>query len=283
MIRYQRLSAITIFITLSSILGCSHRFSKNTENNEPIVPQAAQLENDTPSPEELDEFLSSEESKDSEAKRMSPLTNSASSSNKIHDLETKINILNDKVNSLQVSLNSYTGGSKDKTKIVSASPVQRASKDLVNESEILEKFQKNLLLFHAGKTDLASDGFKDLLENYPEHPLAPAYQFYIAENFFKKSEWQESKKNYEAILINYPQSSYISDSLLRISQSFSYLKNVKKADEYKEILLTLFPQSPASKEILNDNPSDNENVEIKKEGVKTFDLDEVPGNDSTEN
>ena len=114
----------------------------------------------------------------------------------------------------------------------------------------IEKYRNGLILFEAGKFPEAMLEFNNFIKTYPDHPFAGSAQFYMGEAYYRQGEFKLASEEYQHVLSNYDQSSHVPDSLKRLSQCEDKLKSAKSAARHRQLLLSLFPQSPAAKEAL---------------------------------
>ncbi len=115
----------------------------------------------------------------------------------------------------------------------------------VNDGAV-QIFRKAMILFLSQKYQDATLAFSNFLEAYPDHPLAGAAQFYIGETYFKQKEYKLALQEYQSVLISYNRSSHIPDALYQISQTEEALQKTKEAAKHRQLLTSLFPQSPAA-------------------------------------
>jgi len=104
-----------------------------------------------------------------------------------------------------------------------------------------------MLLLDAGKFPEANLEFTSFIHTYSTHPFAGGAQFYIAESYYRQGEIKLAADEFERMLQSYDQSSFVPDALKRLSQCYEQLKQPKPAARNRQLLLSLFPQSPAAK------------------------------------
>jgi TolA-binding protein len=91
--------------------------------------------------------------------------------------------------------------------------------------------------------------FSDFLEKYPDHALASAAQFQIAESYRLQNEKQLALQEYRKLLHSYERSSYVSDTLKQMSLLEEALQQSQESMKHRQLLSSLFASSPAASEI----------------------------------
>jgi tol-pal system protein YbgF len=129
---------------------------------------------------------------------------------------------------------------------------------MLNDAAI-GSFRQGRILYQAGKYPEAILAFSAFLERYPDHPLSGSAQFHVGDSYFKQNEYQLAVQEYQRVLSRYPLSPQISDTLKQLAAAEDLLKKPEQAARHRQMLLTLFPQSPAAQELQN-NPTTRSSV-----------------------
>lgn len=177
---------------------------------------------------------------------------------RIEILETQVASMNDKMDSNRVILDRISGAKKTKMTEVIAHPseasgvtvaVKTAPHDpeggFVND-EAIQLFRKAMILFQAQKYPEAVLGFSAFLEKYPDHPVAGSAQFYVGESYMKQKEYKLAIQEFQRVLTSYDRSSHVSDTLSEMALAEETLKKSQTAAVHRQLLTSLFPQSPAA-------------------------------------
>ncbi len=173
---------------------------------------------------------------------------------KIDQLETRITSLNDIVKAQTVA-----PPSEKSTKI----PTTAVSTPLAMEKEIsesarvsvqgdgepIQRFRKALVLFDASRWSDSVIEFSTFLRDFADHSMAGAAQFYLGESYFKQNEYRLASDEFQRVLVSYDSSSFVPDSLLRLVQCQEKLRLKEDAAKTRQLLLALFPQSPAARQL----------------------------------
>ncbi len=178
-------------------------------------------------------------------------------SSHIQTLEVKLSSMNDKFEATQISLNHFINEQKTKPSPVLASPSAHSGLPIdpsltdtdsepsfVNDSAV-RVFREAMLLFKGQQYSEANLAFSGFLDKFPDHVLAGSAQFYIGECYFREKEFRLAIKEFQRILSSYDRSPHISDALLKISLAEESIKNAPEAAKHRQLLSSLFPQSPA--------------------------------------
>ncbi len=136
-------------------------------------------------------------------------------------------------------------------KVIPAKPVARKSSKQgtagFSSNESVDRFREAKILFDAKKYSDAVLEFSDFVKNEPEHPLAPAAQYFLAMSYLNENEYKLAEEEFSRGLLSYPHSSYIPDTLLALADVSGKLKKPTKVTYYKEKILSNFPNSPQAK------------------------------------
>lgn len=108
------------------------------------------------------------------------------------------------------------------------------------------QFRKAMIVFRAQKYPEAILAFSAFLEKYPDHPLAGSAQFYVGESYMKQKEYKLAIQEFQRVLTSYDRSSHISDTLSEMALAEDQLKIPNEASRHRQLLTSLFPQSPAA-------------------------------------
>jgi tol-pal system protein YbgF len=180
------------------------------------------------------------------------------SNQRLEALETKLGSLGDKVTATQNGLDIYLSNTHAAPTAVHAHPsegvgshpnVVEAPHDpeggFVND-EAAQDYRKASILLEAQKYSDSVLAFASFLEKYPDHPLAGSAQYYLGEAYFRQKEYKLSLREFERVLTSYDRSPHIADTLHEMAEAEDHLKLTDKAARHRQLLTSLFPQSPAA-------------------------------------
>ena len=185
----------------------------------------------------------------------------AEMADKIQSLETKLSSMNDKMDTQKFNLALLTHPDQGKateinglasdnagTPMEEVSPIPHDPEAGFTQDAPVQNFRKALITFQGLKFPEATLAFSDFLEKYPDHPMAGAAQFYIAETYMKQKEFKLALQEYQKILTTYDRCSHLSDTLAHMAAAETILKRSEDAARHRQLLTSLFPLSPAISE-----------------------------------
>jgi TolA-binding protein len=192
-------------------------------------------------------------------KDMSTLVNSLNT--KVQTLEDKVATLNDRLSAAHSTIDNLNQ-EKGKAATAGLTPADQAG---VSPSEVavegapkasfvsdnsIEKYRNALILFEAGKLPEAMLEFNQFLNSNADHAFAGGAQYYIGECYFRQNEFKLAHEEYLRVLSAHEHSSFVPDALKRLTQVEDRLKLAQQSAKHKQLLLSLFPQSPAARDVL---------------------------------
>ncbi|MEO5969022.1 MAG: tetratricopeptide repeat protein [Bdellovibrionia bacterium] len=183
-------------------------------------------------------------------------------SDKIQSLETKLSSMNDKMDAQKFNQSLAAHSNQGKLTEVAelatdnagipmeeAAPIPYDPEAGFTQDIAVQTFRKALIIFQGLKLPEATLAFSDFLEKYPDHPMAGAAQFYIAEAYMKQKEYKLALQEYQKILTTYDRSSHLSDTLKQMATAETILKRSEEAARHRQLLTSLFPLSPAASDV----------------------------------
>lgn len=185
----------------------------------------------------------------------------ATITSRLDSIETRMGSLNDKVIGTQGSLDMLMANKKAFPTPVLPHPSEGAgteppSTQADNDPEAgfvadtaIQDYRKGSILLEAGKYSEAILAFTSFVEHYPDHPLAGSAQFGIGEAYFKKKEYKLALRELERVLTSYDRSPHVSDTLRDLAASEDALGMTEQASRHRQLLSSLFPQSPAASRV----------------------------------
>lgn len=99
----------------------------------------------------------------------------------------------------------------------------------------------------AGNTDLALQGFTDFLKNFADSQRAPDAQFFIAEIYSRKEDFDNAVTAYDAVITTYPDSSRVPNA--HYMKGVALVKTGRRADAAREfkIVVEKYPSNELAK------------------------------------
>jgi tol-pal system protein YbgF len=112
--------------------------------------------------------------------------------------------------------------------------------------EAVQRYRKAMILYQSKNYTDAILGFSAFVDRFPDHALAGSAQYFLAESYFAEHELKLAAREYQRVLTTYDRSPHISDTLERIAECEEALGQNAEAAQHREMLMTLFPASPAA-------------------------------------
>jgi tetratricopeptide (TPR) repeat protein len=103
-----------------------------------------------------------------------------------------------------------------------------------------------MILFKAKKFPESMLAFSSFIERYADHPLAGSAQFYVGECYYRQKEYKLAVVEYQRVLTSYDRSGSLPETLKQMAQAEEHLAQAEDALKHRQLLLSLFPQSPAA-------------------------------------
>ena len=108
-------------------------------------------------------------------------------------------------------------------------------------------YQNGLRDYNTGKYDLAHQEFADYIHNFPSNDLASNAQFYLGEILYAQGNYKDAINAYDAVLVNYPHSFKLADSLLKKAMAEEELGMKTSATRDLRDVVRRFPGSDSAR------------------------------------
>ena len=197
---------------------------------------------------------------------------------KIQDLEVRLSALNDKINLENgfSSSNTTAPGAPNsemplptavveapaahgkvipKVASVKKAKASDAPTEAFSHSEAIDRFREAKILFDSKRYSDAVLEFSEFVKNEPEHPLAPAAQYFVGMSYINQKEYKLGEEELSRGLLAYSHSSYIPDTLVGLAEVSELLGKTSKVTYYREKLFSHFPNSPQAKRLNGKKPA----------------------------
>jgi tol-pal system protein YbgF len=97
--------------------------------------------------------------------------------------------------------------------------------------------------FNAGRYDLAVSGFQDLAKQFPESPFAMEAEYWIAEAYFAKKEYDKAEKEYFEFIKKHTDGSKSCAAFYKLGLAYEHQEKMKNRDMIWKNLLERCPDS----------------------------------------
>jgi len=195
---------------------------------------------------------------------------------KVMDLETRLNALNEKFNLINGEQPSSKADAEieaktdEKVQPAAAAkvkmipkPVKPVSKfaESFHQDEATDRYREAKILFDTKKFSDSILEFSEFIKDNPRHLFASNAQYFIGMSYFRQKEYKIAEEELSRVLLNYPHSNAIPDTLLALAKLSGILKKPARVAYYSEKLNSHFANSPQSKQLAMENPPETAPVE----------------------
>lgn len=100
--------------------------------------------------------------------------------------------------------------------------------------------------FATGNYDLARRGFRDVIQESPNSPMAADAQLQVANSYYAETEYQRAIVEYDVLLQNYPDNDKKAEALYKKGLAYSNLNQPQDALTYFRQVVDEYPASRAA-------------------------------------
>lgn len=124
---------------------------------------------------------------------------------------------NARIRELEQRLQAYRAGKSGATAMASTAPVRQSS--AAASSDFMRQYRVARGLFERYEYNDAIEAFQNLLQTYPNHPMADNCQYWIGESYFGLKQYQKAILEFQKVFA-YPQTDKYDDAQLMIGLSY---------------------------------------------------------------
>lgn len=104
------------------------------------------------------------------------------------------------------------------------SPITEVSGDVVQG-----QYRQAYLDFNRGKYDVAIEGFRGVLQNFPNSPYTEKAMYYLGTSLYQQEKYQEAREQFTAITKQFPSGSFLKQSMYYEGRCYYSLGQLSKA------------------------------------------------------
>lgn len=119
----------------------------------------------------------------------------------------------------------------------------------LSNNEPIQRFRDAMIRFDSEKYPEATVAFAGFLREYPDHALAGAAQFHLAESYRLRKEPKLALAEYQRVLVTYDRSNYVPETLSRLIDLQESMSLLDEAAENRQLLSSLYPGSPSARKL----------------------------------
>jgi TolA-binding protein len=143
-----------------------------------------------------------------------------------------------------------------------------------HQDEATDRYREAKILFDTKKYSDSILEFSEFIKDHPRHILASNAQYFIGISYLKQNEYTLAEEELNRVLMSYPHSNAIPDTLLALIEVSSHLKKSSRVAYYREKLNSHFPNSPQAKQIPTEN-TEPENTITAESNLPKIDEEKI--------
>ena len=98
--------------------------------------------------------------------------------------------------------------------------------------------------YSRGKYDIAINGYRAYMDQYPDSELAGTAQYYLAECYFSKKQYDTAITEFDKLASKYPHNDFMPQAKFKKALSMIELDKPKDAKKILEYIIHQYPKSP---------------------------------------
>ena len=163
---------------------------------------------------------------------------------KFEQLDRKVSQISSNLNENQFRLSRIDEQTAEFQKKLEAKLASDSAAGNARNAEIEKLFQIAMGDFHAGRYEIAINGFKDLFMQFPESSLASEAEYWLAECHYAKRAWSAAEQDYLAYVKKYPQGAKLCVALYKLGLTYDKQGKSKSKTMVWKKALEQCPDSP---------------------------------------
>jgi tol-pal system protein YbgF len=136
-----------------------------------------------------------------------------------------------------------TGGDAGAANSTATAPVQPEEDTERRMQQEREAYQKAFDMLRELRYAQATAAFREFLKSYPKGRYAHIAQYWLGEAGYAQRDFRQAITDYNALLVNFPESPKLAEAMLKMGYSYYELKEPDQARKILEQLLQQYPDS----------------------------------------
>lgn len=176
----------------------------------------------------------------------------------LRDMTQQVAILTERISDLerQAARSGYAGSSTARQPVQTTQPTQPTPQTTDNPVPLEERSQPTSVSGNGdtiyqsayqdlvnGKYDLAVQGFKGYLQNFPNTNLADNAYYWIGEAHYARQQFDDAAQSFSVVIADFPYGDKISAAILKLAYSQIALGQTSPARENLQKVINMFPNS----------------------------------------
>ena len=240
-----------VFLTAS---GCSTLFHRDNEEAPPQAATQQGQETDTTKSPATPATVAQVQRVEAQN---NSLKNGLSELNaKIDALQSQIGELHQRLEVTRTQVDNLTSNQRAKPSGIAQHPTEgavalppagdHAAEGSFSTDDPVQKYRQAMVFFQAQNYANAILAFSKFTDHYPDHALAGSAQYYLGECYFKQGDYKLAAKEFERVITSYDRSPHIAETLRDLAKSEDQTGQRESAERHRQLLNSLFPNSPAA-------------------------------------
>jgi len=169
---------------------------------------------------------------------------------KIDDLNNRISVMNEQIESLKARVKDENGKSAEE-RIISAYKKEKPQENITKEDEpkdnsIYSEYSDAFALFKNKEYSKAMIAFSSFIDKYPDTILTDHAYFWLGESYYQQREYTLAISEYLKVIKKFSNGSKTPEAMLRVAMSYTQLGEKKDSDAYLNGLASKYPNSKAA-------------------------------------
>lgn len=168
----------------------------------------------------------------------------------LEETHHEIGVLSQKLDTLNADIdyriNNPESSSTSSSGSLERTPASKEKDTSGSSSNAKEAYEKARSLLEQGEYETAEKEFLAFVEGHPKDELTGAAQYWLGVTFFVRGQFEKAAANFAKGIKNYPKSSKVSDSLLKLAKSLAALDRKADACTTLDQLKTEHPKAHVS-------------------------------------
>lgn len=176
----------------------------------------------------------------------------------VNELTNRLELMEAKFEATHNALDAMAAKQSSKSSPVAAHPARASGQAVApvpaetdpefgfTNDDAVQTYRKAMVLVQTRRYTDALTQLSAFLEKYPDHPLAGGAQYYMGHAYLRQKEYKLAIQEYQRVLTSYDRSSHIAGTLRELAEAEDALKQTESASRHRQLLMSLFPHSPAA-------------------------------------
>ncbi len=149
---------------------------------------------------------------------------------RFNEIDRKVSALESNLNENQSRLSKIVQNTSEVSKKLEQKLADEAEAANQKKLQIEKLFEIAMSDFNAGRYDMAINGFRDIVRQFPDSPQGPEAEYWTAECFYAKKEYESAERAYLDFIKKYPNGPRFCVSLYKLGLTYDYQSKVKSKD-----------------------------------------------------